>query len=64
VYFYVEYDSSGDWKHLFTMTGTNLGSFAVPIRPRRCDHLRLKIEGNGEAKIYSICKTIEQGSDI
>ena len=64
VAFYAEYDSSGEWNHLFTMTGTKLGSFAVPIRPQRCDHLRLRIIGNGEAKIYSICKTVEQGSDV
>ena len=64
VAFYAEYDSSGEWNHLFTMMGTKLGSFAVPIRPQRCDHLRLRIIGNGEAKIYSICKTVEQGSDV
>lgn len=64
VYFYIEYDSRGKWEHLFTMTGTRLQSFAVPIRPRRCDHMRIRIEGDGEAKIFSICKTIEQGSDI
>ena len=64
VYIYIEYDSCGKWEHMFTMTGTKLQSFAVPIRPRRCDHMRLRIIGNGEAKIYSICKTIEQGSDI
>ena len=64
VYFYIEYDSSGKWEHLFTMTGVSLKSFAVPIRPQRCDHMRLKIRSDGEAKIYSICKTIEQGSDI
>ena len=46
------------------MTGNNLRSFAVPIRPRRCDHLRLRIEGEGDAKIFSIAKTIEIGSDI
>jgi hypothetical protein len=61
--FYAEYDSSGEWEHLFTMDGVKLRSFAVPIRPQRCDHMRLKIIGSGEAKIYSICKTIEQGSD-
>ena len=64
VVFSAEYDSSGEWEYLFMMAGTNLRSFAVPIRPKRCDHLRLRIEGIGEAKIYSICKTIEQGSDI
>ena len=63
VTFYVEYDSSGEWEHLFTMTGKSLQSFAVPIRPRRCDHLRIKIVGYGEAKIYSVCKTVEWGSD-
>ena len=63
VYIYAEYDSSGAWEHLFTMTGNNLRSFAVPIRPKRCDHLRLRFVGEGDAKIYSITKTIEQGSD-
>lgn len=64
VNFYVEYDSSGEWKHLFSMDGVSLHSFAVPIRPQRCDHLRLKIMGEGDAKIYSICKTVEWGSDM
>ena len=64
VTFYVEYDSSGEWEHLFNMDGVKLWTFAVPIRPQRCDHLRLKIVGYGDAKIYSICKTIEQGSDV
>ena len=63
VSFFAEYDSSGDWEFLFNMEGVKLQSFAVPIRPKRCDHLRLKIVGEGDAKIYSICKTIEQGSD-
>ena len=61
---FAEYNSSGEWEHLFTMTGTTLNSFAVPIRPKRCDHFRLKIVGAGDAKIYSISKTIEQGSDV
>ena len=64
VSFYAEYDSSGEWEHLFTMDGVKLRTFAVPIRPQRCDHLRLKMIGCGEAKIYSICKTTEQGSDV
>jgi hypothetical protein len=64
-YFYIQYDSSGAWEHIYTAKGDErLRSFAVPIRPMRCDHLRLRIEGEGIANIYSICKTIEQGSDI
>ena len=64
VTFYVEYDSGEVWDHLFTMTGKSLRTFAIPIRPQRCDHLRLKIVGEGDVKIFSICKTIEQGSDV
>ena len=64
VVFKIQYDSCGTWEQIFTMTGNNLRSFAVPIRPRRCDHLRLRIEGEGDAKIFSIAKTIEIGSDI
>ena len=61
---YAEYDSCNSWELVFSKTGTQLKSFSVPIRPRRCDHLRLKIQGEGEVKIFSITKTIEQGSDI
>lgn len=63
VSFFAEYDSSGEWEHLFNMTGNSVKSFAVPVRPKRCDHLRLKIIGVGDAKIFSICKTIEGGSN-
>jgi hypothetical protein len=64
VFVFVQYDSSGEWEHLYTMNGITLQSFSVPIRPKRCDHLRLRIEGEGDAKIFSICKTLEQGSNV
>lgn len=64
VRFYAQYDSVGGWEPLGTVSGMNLRTFLLPIRPRRCDHMRLRIEGIGDAKIYSITKTIEQGSDI
>ena len=60
---YAQYDFNDEWEHLFTMRGTSLRSFSIPIRPKRCDHMKLRIEGEGMVKIYSITKTIEQGSD-
>ena len=60
----IQYDSMGDWEQVCQMTVTSLRSFSVPVRPRRCDHFRIRIEGEGEGKIYSVTKTIEQGSDI
>ena len=62
--FYIQYELNDAWHHICTMVGTSLRSFSVPIRPKRCDHMRLKILGRGEAKIYSITKTIEQGSEL
>ena len=59
----IQYDSCGDWEYVCSMSETSLRSFSVPIRPRRCDHFRIRIEGVGDGKIYSITKTIEQGSD-
>ena len=60
----IQYDSIGDWEQVCKMTVTSLRSFSIPVRPRRCDHFRIRIEGAGQGKIYSITKTIEQGSDI
>ena len=60
----IQYDSMGDWERVCQMTVTSLRSFTIPVRPRRCDHFRIRIEGVGQGKIYSITKTIEQGSDI
>lgn len=64
IHFFIEYDSCGLWENIFTMTSASLRSFTVPIRPKRCDHFRLRIVGEGNAKIFSISKTIEQGSDV
>ena len=61
VIFYAQYDSAGDWEHLATLAGLHTRTFSLPIRPKRCDHFRLRIEGMGDAKIYSITKTVEEG---
>ena len=64
VMIFAEYDSSGSWEHIYSIDGTRLKTVSIPIKAKRCDHLRLRIDGEGEAKIFSICKTIEQGSDM
>ena len=60
----IEYDSDNDWEIVWAGASNSLRSFSVPIRPRRCDHFRIRIEGEGEARIYSITRPIEQGSDV
>ena len=52
-------DGGGDYEELATVFGTGLQSFEIPVRPRRCDHFRLKIEGEGSGKVYSITKRLQ-----
>jgi hypothetical protein len=59
VHFFAEYDSSGEWKHLFSVDGVNLNTVPIPIRPVRCDHMRIRLVGVGDAKIFSLCKYTE-----
>ena len=61
---YAQYDKSDIWEPLFTLVGSSLRSFSLPIRPKRCDYMRLRIEGVGDVKTYSITKTIEEGSEL
>lgn len=61
---FIQYDSEGEWIFEGTINGTSLRSFYIPIRPRRCDHCKIKLKGIGDAKLFSITKTIEQGSDV
>ena len=61
---YAQYDFSDEWESQCVLTSTNLRTFSIPIRPKRCDHMKIRIEGRGKAKIYSITKTIEQGSEL
>ena len=58
-----QYDSCGAWETIGTMSGVNLRSFTFPVRPRRCDHLRIRMEGRGKAMIFAITKTFSGGSD-
>lgn len=60
----IKYDEEEEWilvTDLITESGTK--SFSIPIIPHRCDSFRLRIQGSGDCKIYSLCKTIEIGSD-
>ena len=60
----IQYDSCGEWEMIYSAVGTHLRSFSIPVKPKRCDHFRIRIEGTGNAKIFSITKTTEQGSEV
>ena len=61
---YIQYDSFGEWEHKWTMNGVGTRSFTIPIMPKRCDHFKMRFEGEGDCKIFSITKVLEIGSDV
>ena len=61
---FLEYDSNGVWCYSGSLHVRRTGTITVPVRPRRCDHMRMRIEGQGEARIFSIARILEIGSDV
>ena len=61
---YIQYDSDDVWHHCGHMEGVGTKSFMLPVRPRRCDHFQIRIEGEGDVRVYSLSKIFEQGSDV
>lgn len=43
--------------------GTSLKTFVLPVIPKRCDHVRFKLEGHGDVTIYDISRIMEVGGD-
>lgn len=58
----VEYDSSGAWEFVTEYYATKRKSYEIPIAVKRADHVRIKLSGWGDVKIFSIAKAVEQGS--
>jgi hypothetical protein len=57
----ISYDG-GEYEQIYHIFGHSLRSFDIPIKPRRCEHFRLKFEGKGYVRIYSIVQQIREGS--
>lgn len=60
---YVQYDSSGYWKQIAGTEAATMRTVSMPVVPMRCDHMRLRLEGVGGCKVYSITKTVESGEE-
>lgn len=55
----VQYDSAGPWLEIGRVRSKQLRAFVMPVRTQRCDHLRLRMEGNGECIVYAIALEVE-----
>lgn len=61
----VQFDSDGTWRKIKSLVGTDpKRSYYLPIVPRRCDHYRVRLEGTGECRIYSLTREYYSGSEL
>ncbi len=61
---YMQYDSDGLWRDSGKMHFKGTNTITFPIRPRRCDHLELRLVGTGPIKVFSFARILEQGGDV
>ena len=59
---YLAYDG-GEWEEMGEVKGNSMRSFVLPVVPRRCDHLRFRLAGSGDMRVYQISRILEVGSD-
>ena len=60
----LSYDEGGTWQRCGEIRGTGLtDAHTLHIRPRRCPHLRLRLMGRGDCRLYSVSAVYEKGSD-
>ena len=60
---WLNYDSGEDWVPAGEIQGRGLTTLLLPVRPRRCDHMRLRLEGEGELRLFSVTRVLRKGSD-
>ncbi len=60
----IEYDDSGEFDELLSLSSMMNQAYSIPVRLRRCDHFKLKISGEGEFKLLGIAKVLQNGSEV
>ena len=58
---FTDYDSSDVWEFAGRVQQHRLGSVEIPLKVRRCDHLRIKLAGKGEMKLLSLSFELTEG---
>lgn len=65
VQLFIMFDSTGEWIAVNgTLEGGVKRSYTLPIVPRRGDHYRIKLEGRGGCRVYSLAREYYDGSSL
>lgn len=57
---FIQYDSFGEWQQVMASEFTGMRTVTVPVHPRKYDHMRYRLEGEGDCQIFSVTKTLER----
>lgn len=61
---YVMYNSDGEWRPVKTFYATKKMSFQYPVKLKRCDHYRIKLEALGYWELQSMARELSVGSGV
>lgn len=64
VTFAMQFDSDGIWREVKTLTTETKRSYYIPIIPRRSDHFKIRINGTGSWRLYSLVRESYSGSEL
>lgn len=61
----IQYDNDGIWRHVNELRPSGrIRSYAVPVKPFRCDHYSIRIRGKGEFDLQSLTRHWAEGSEL
>ena len=62
---YLQFDTDGQWQRVNGALGEGVKrSYYLPIIPRRGDHYRMRLQGAGGCRIYSLVREFYSGSEL
>lgn len=61
---WVQWDSSGIWEPVANISSSAKRMYYLPIIPRRCDHFRLKLSGQGMVRFYGLTLEYTNGNSL
>ncbi len=59
----LQYDN-GDWEPVAEISTQEKRYYNLPVIPRRCGMLRLRLEGVGDMQLYSVTRTMEDATEL
>lgn len=59
----VQFDSEDDWREMYRINPSTKRSYTIPIVPKRCDHMRIRLRGYGKCVLYTVTRNVEAGGD-